>query len=745
MGQREILMTFSLCRAPTWKGVVSAATTIGLLLLVGGCSFQHYPYNTASIGGSAGADCGGDAGDHCENSTHSTGGASGSTGGASASFSGMACPGDAGTICEPACTVQANVDGGYPSSLVAHWTFDGDGGAWLESVQGAHTYPLTLSPGAQDADMRYSKARINGEGNSLRLNGNQYATYAGTIIDPLFPGSRPELVTTADSGFTISAYISMESLQLDDAGAASTHVMPIVSTMTSDSCGYQLDLRWNDSDLQPTLAFSYGYKADSDAADTCQVNTLQHPLDLSPVPALYGWGMGRWHQVAGTYVRSGSKGSATLKLYWDGQRVANDIGQAAEATPPIGYTDYKLYVGTSGDKSQWFQGYIDEIALFSQPLSDPELANFLTQSTTRPGPSQCRWHARDLWDKYAPDASTASWQSDSNIEQAHVLVDDNNFGAGLLQASLVPAKDLRLYSKAYLDATLQKDKAFEFELYNGRDFCQWLILGVDGRHTYPIDLSAPDACYTSSCAFKLNGVDSVQIASEWIAPVIAAATPNNPIRNPGADNITVYSVGFEYATNPTADWSNYGGAIGPNGWCWRTLAFDLASTGVWSSDPSVGSVSANLSGLLASSTRVTADFGNQPYRLPKNACVLVDADSNWDNRQSDETLAFVINDLAGSWGSWDMVLPLSGSPAPCMMQLTQAGRYYSSTNHAKPFDTFPDSIDLNQITYLGIQKPYGYDTSLKGPVEVTIRGMTIYPDDGNDCATYGVTTSCRPK
>jgi len=83
------------------------------------------------------------------------------------------------------------------------------------------------------------------------------------------------------------------------------------------------------------------------------------------------------------------------------------LAKPQKPTPPIGYTDTSCMLEPAVTSLNGSQGYIDEIALFSQPLSDPELANFLTQSTTRPGPSQCRWHARDLWDKYAPDASTA--------------------------------------------------------------------------------------------------------------------------------------------------------------------------------------------------------------------------------------------------------------------------------------------------------------------------------------------------
>jgi hypothetical protein len=741
-------MSCCICRAPTWKRVVSSATTIGLLLLVGGCSFQHYPYEPGSTGGFAGADCVNDSGDHCETSTHSTGGATGSTGGASGSSGGAlgtACPSDAGTICEPACTVETKVEGSYPSSLVAHWTFDGEGETWLDSDQGEH--PLTLSPGAQDEDMRYSKTRINGKGNSLYLNGSQFAKYTGSVIDPLFPGSQPSQSSAADSGFTISAYVSIESLESGDAGTQSTHVMPVVSTMTSDTCGYQLDLRWNDSDSSMSLAFSYGYRAGSDASDGCHTNMLLSTLPESVTSGLRGWGMGRWHHIAGTYIKSGSGGSATLRLYWDGGRVANAVGEGAKAAPAIDYTDYQLYIGTNGDNTQEFNGNVDEVAIFNRPLSDAKLANFLSQSTTRPGPSQCRWTAREFWDKYAPDASMATWQIDSTVEKAHVLVDDNEFGAGALSAFIVPPKDLRLYGNMFLDATLQEGKAFAVQIANQGDFCQWLILGIAGRHTYPIDLSKPGVCYTSSCAFKLDSVDWISINSEWTIPVVNNPRPDNPARSPGPVDLSVHSVTFELSENLTSDWSDYGGAIGVNGWCWRPQSFDLMSGAEWAraSRPSVGAVSATLIGRHDSSTRIGADFASNPYHLPSNACVLIDATTSIDTSLTDQTLAFVVDDLVGSWGSWDIIIPPSNSPSPCMMQLSDDKRYYSSTGHSPPYDAFPSSIDWNRIKSIGIQKPYYYDSSLKGSVEVTIRGITIYPDDGKNCSSYGVPASCRPK
>jgi len=150
-------------------------------------------------------------------------------------------------------------------------------------------------------------------------------------------------------------------------------------------------------------------------------------------------------------------------------------------------------------------------------------------------------------------------------------------------------------------------------------------------------------------------------------------------------------------------------------------------------------------GRSQSSTRLEADFGGHPYHVPDNACVLIDASTNFDSAQSSETLAFVVNDVVGSWGSWDIVLPLLGTHKPCMLQLTESARYYSSTSRKPPYDTFPTVLDLSHTTSLSIQKPYAVDTVLNGPVEVSIRDITVYPDDGKNCTTYSSAASCRPK
>ncbi len=305
-----------------------------------------------------------------------------------------------------------------------------------------------------------------------------------------------------------------------------------------------------------------------------------------------------------------------------------------------------------------------------------------------------------------------------------------------MSATLTPVKDLRLYDKVYLDATLQKDKAFEFQIGNSAGYCQWLFLGTGVRRIYPIDLSKPAVCSTSGCEFKIDRAESVYIGSEWTNPQIDNPTPDNPVRNPGAVDLIVHSIAFELAANPISDWSIYGGAIGPNGWCWRPQAYDLMAGAEWASEPSLASAGANLTGLLESSTRLVADFGDNLYKLPENACVTIEASTNLASNNP-TPLSFGIQDVIGSYRNWDIQVTSS----PCILQLIRP--YYSDEAHPYPFNDFPDFIDLNKIQSLGIQKPFNLDTTVKGPVRITIQNITINPDDGHSCATYSDAGSCR--
>ena len=56
--------------------------------------------------------------------------------------------------------------------------------------------------------------------------------------------------------------------------------------------------------------------------------------------------------------------------------------------------------------------------------------------------------------------------------------------------------------------------------------------------------------------------------------------------------------------------------------------------------------------------------------------------------------------------------------------------------HPTLFEYFPDVLDLTKIASIVIQKPFVYSTYGNPAVVVTVRGITIHPDDGQKCATY---------
>ena len=722
MGKWAVLMG----RYPTWKRAFGTSALLELLVPTTACNFEHYPYFPASANGGASTNCRDDASNRCGTDAALTDEAQGAGGAA-----GDLCPGDAGTRCEPACTVETNPSGAIPSSLAAHFTFDGDGDAWLDSDVGR--YSLQVNPSDQSEQVRYGAARINGKGSSLSLDGTQFAEYVGVEEDRLFPAAQ---TSQADTGFTVVANFSPEPEWIEPyTGARSTHVRPIVSTMGPDSCGYQLDLRWTDGDSSPTLAFSYGFRPPEDAGQSCKINQLSYLTNLPGSGPMNAWGSGSWHWAIASYFKAKDSDLASLTLHFDGKRVANDVGQTEGAGPAIAYSNYVFYLGASGLDAQRFKGTLDEINVFDQPISGNQPWDFTGAATTTRGPSHCRWSTWESWAKTAPGPSTTTWQSDSDGDEAHIVVNDDNWGGGGLTAQLTPAKDLSLYDTVYLDATIQRDKAVQFELSNPDGNCHWLLLGTGARQHYSIDLSQPQACATRGCAFHLDQTSSLSISSEWTTNPVPSPSPVNPSRTTGLVDIIVHSVDFEVGPNKATNWSAYGGSIGPNGWCWRPVAYDLMGLASWVGDqPSVASATVSLGGLGGSSTEILADFGNQPLTLPENACVMIDASGSQTDYQS-QPLSFGINDSFGSSRNWDIRFSSLSKPSRCMIQLVSPS-WSNEKPHPTLFEYFPDVLDLTKIASIVIQKPFVYSTYGNPAVVVTVRGITIHPDDGQKCATY---------
>jgi len=112
-----------------------------------------------------------------------------------------------------------------------------------ESVQGRITLSLDPEPWCAGTLICVTPKHVSTAGEFSPSEWQSIRNVRGDHhFDPLFPDPGQKLVTTADSGFTISAYISMESLQLDDAARSATHVMPIVFHDEPVIVCYQLDL-----------------------------------------------------------------------------------------------------------------------------------------------------------------------------------------------------------------------------------------------------------------------------------------------------------------------------------------------------------------------------------------------------------------------------------------------------------------------------------------------------------------------
>jgi len=654
---------------------------------------------------------------------------------------------DAGPFAEPACLNSGSL-GDAGVTPVAHWTFNRsvEDGQWLQDDLNAH--PLVAA--ADDADAGVAAPakypRINGEGQSLMLDGHQFLrgdpTTVGDRFDELYGDS-------ANGQFTLSAWISVPARAFTSDGSSIT--WPILSTLSDNqNCnGYQIDLRFQkpstDSDWatsKPELVLSY-----QSLGSECTLLSLHAPLD---VPS-WATGIGRWHHVAGTRAKVGPD-RWQLALYWDGNLVRQqDPFVPLEATSSSG-GERALYIGasatnaTSAEQTK-FREYIDDVAIFDKPLTEQQLADFVLESTTRPGPSNCRWRASEQWDKAtAFDASYTEWSPLSTPEALSATIRDHDWGAGALDARILPIRNLQGYDKARLRATIPSDKAFQFTLASGDSYCTWVYMGK-GKGTYEIDLHHPVNCVSSDCGFDFKQVDRASVTSEWAIPADSAGDAVVPgKRAEGDEPLTVTGLEFVPATGTREDFTAYGGVEGPLGHCWRLQAYEPESSAQWSQREDVtwgNSVSASLVGERFSGARVVADFGDRPLDISNCTDIVVQHDlTPFDD--TTQSYAFIIQDEVGSWRSY-----LVGSKATSTTVKLDSDANASSDGSSpnslptSNFDKFPkwhgdstSGLNFRKIRLLGIQKPWGF--SGRVTVNVTVKGMQFNNNGSPNCERAGV-------
>lgn len=627
---------------------------------------------------------------------------------------------DAGVATEPACLKPSTInDAGV--SPVAHWTFDNvlSDRQLLDDNQ----FHLLIPSADDQADAGVAALvehpSINGGGQSLSLDGHQFVRSIGAADSDLL----------ADE-FTLSAWVSVPARVFTSQGPGSS-VWPIVSTLgNSEQCnGYQLDIRFSDASKEGELVLSYQANEANDAGGTkCVTLSLHASLN---VPS-WATGTGRWHQVAGTRSKV-SDDSSQLALYWDGKRIAlqDSLKPLDRATGSIDTDEHPLFIGASAPNAASaaqpkFNGYIDDVAIFNRPLTEQELANFVLAFTTRPGPSNCRWRASEQWDKKtASSPSYAQWSELSSPDALTVNINDQDWGAGALDARLIPPRDLQLYDKAYLTADIPAGQAFQFTLASGDNYCTWVYTGNGTtNYRYPIDLTRPVNCVSSSCEVDLHRMDRASVTSEWAVPFIASKE-----RPPGGQSFTIRGLDFSPVTGDLPDWSAYGGVYGLQGFCWRLQAYEPQTTAQWKQGSTLwsDSVSASLYGPTNSGTRLVADFGDRPLDL--SGCTSVVLRTALDSTSSN-AYAFVIQDEYGDWRSYD----LNQNQTSDGYIIADLNIFSSSSDHRGTSGTTPnflkfnESLDTTRIRLLGIQKPWG-DNAWRS---VTLSGLQFF---GNTNAT----------
>jgi hypothetical protein len=686
-------MAFLFCRASTWTRVARASLVIAPLLGTMACSFRDYDYGVSSTAtGGTSSQPTATGGKSTQLTTESGGTTSpsstgtGGTGGASAGSGGttdtssvgsggttspsspgiggvsspstmtggapsVVCPDGSGS-CEPACVEVAWKDTGTHSALVTHWTFDStnaDASVPERVYDENNQYALTSHsdrPENSEAIALDDQVRINGHGASVRLDGHHY--YATDTEVP-----------SIQSGGTIAALISIshDTLPIQDSGAAT--VWPIISTIDKEHCsGYQLDMRL-DAERRPEVAFTFAYSP-LDASDDCETASTELPLKRPS----WAWNTGHWHHVAATYMPQGAN-QARIALYWDSDSPNARLSVHTWVEGQMIGSTSGLFVGTNANdannaSSQKFKGNIDEIAVFDRPLTQMELTQFSLAATTYPGPSGCHWQATESHqDGVDAGISRTQW-SPPDARQLQVQIHDEDWGAGAVAARLAApggARDLTPYSQAVLtadglDAADTRNGSFEFALSAGDNSCTWYV-AANGTNTYKIDLAYPDYCQTdpsSLCQFPIEQVEWAAIRSSW-------AYPTYFDRDPLA--YTVHRLDFVKGNN-LLDPTRHGGAIGPNNWCWRTQAFQAASSAEARLDTDAGSDSdelvAVLSGHKYSSSALAADFGDDTLDLSNCVGVRLKADirpTEIIGAPNYSSPVLGLQDRSGSWTQWN--------------------------------------------------------------------------------------------
>lgn len=595
-----------------------------------------------------------------------------------------------------------------PESLVARWQFEdpkpevGAASTWLDD---AKIRALASSTnGTEAAHPSTVSLRPSPAGHSLELAGDQYAVFNGSSTDAIF-----------SSSFTVGASVSLDRRELDVLASqyqiqSPTPIVPVISTLDTGCGGYQLGFRRSQAGLE--LVFAYR----SLASDQCTEQLFTHALER----AVWKGEFGGFHYIAASVNKLTATGETRVVLFWDGVTAATPLGDARSAPGTISYQDYDLYLGAnraspSAQKQPPFVGLVDDVSVFVPPLNENELRDYVQSSFTAEGPSGCRWGFGSAYaDANAP--ALIDIADDSSSQALRFSVESGSEGIGWAMAQLAwlgAGRNMIPYDKAYLKASIPEGQKFSFAISSGHagSACNWHRIGKGGVAEYEFDLAHPNVCTSPNCVFDIRDVMWASVQSAW--------EPRGTATKKAAFEIDALEFGV--ASTPTIDPLTYGGAFGPNGWCWRPIAYEAGGYCDWNGSPSARSVAAILGGSASTSTRLAADFESRPLDL--SGCRYVELDLLLEVQRQQETKEpcndvnqLALTDTIGRWTVWHLV-PQSQS-STYVVDL-------DSQPNAPP--SLNERADHKSIGALSIQKPW----CVAGELNATVQSIRLVDANHN--------------
>ena len=436
----------------------------------------------------------------------------------------------------------------------------------LDDVSGNKYEPLNLD-NRVDLPPLADAVDIGVKGQAGRFNTQFYARGANT------PDRKNAL--------TYSAWVS-----LTESPSADAAIMPILSNISEDcKSGVRLELRSCATNAAVYLALGRPNGSTADGA-RCTIDYRFTELTRTSYVGGYfnPWKIGTFYHVAATLEASTMDSS----LYVDGKPRTPDAPDCGYSTTESELSDANLiYLGSeaplAGAPPASHDILLDEVALFAEALNAEGIKRLMLGSSTQSGSSGLRWGAWSSQGSGAridPGTTQSTFTIDDRIAScagAYAQLETTErlmSTVGLVTAS--PALDG--FDEAVLVVSgLPQGKPFQFALVSdhGQRQCTWQLNGSpsDGFQTYIINLSKPSWCVDPDFRFDTANVQWVSIGSDW-------ATEQSPLVDNRRTSIVckIGTLAFRQHPAPLAEPRSgfLGGAFGPGGWYWRSIAYDPA-------------------------------------------------------------------------------------------------------------------------------------------------------------------------